>query len=108
VLVTSGSQQAIDLVTRVLVEPGDVVVVEEPTYFGALQVFRAAQARVLVEDDVCADLALEGAAPPSLEALARNGFVIHVVYVLAKATQAEARRLGWGDVPGHEGFAPEE
>ncbi len=137
VLVTSGSQQAIDLVTRVLVEPGDAVVVEEPTYFGALQVFRAAQARVLgvpidaqgmrtdllehllrryqpkliytlpsfqnpsgalmtgerrlqllelaerfhvplIEDDVYADLSLDGAAPPSLKALDRHGFVVHV------------------------------
>jgi DNA-binding transcriptional MocR family regulator len=47
VLVTSGSQQGLDLAARVFVAPGDEVVVEEPTFFGALQVFRRAQARVL-------------------------------------------------------------
>jgi DNA-binding transcriptional MocR family regulator len=47
VLVLSGSQQGLDLVARVLLDPGDVVVVEEPTYIGALEVFRAAQARLL-------------------------------------------------------------
>jgi len=47
VLVLSGSQQGLDLVARVLLDPGDVVVVEEPSYIGALQVFAAAQARVV-------------------------------------------------------------
>lgn len=47
ILVTTGSQQAIDLIARVLLEPGDVVVVEEPSYCGAVNVFRQAQARLL-------------------------------------------------------------
>ena len=47
VLVTSGSQQGLDLLARVLLDPGDEVVVEEPSYFGALQVFRRAGARLL-------------------------------------------------------------
>ncbi len=47
ILVTTGSQQAIDLIARVLLEPGDTVVVEEPSYFGALNVFRQARARLL-------------------------------------------------------------
>jgi len=47
VLVVSGSQQGIDLVARVLLEPGDVVVVEQPSFFGALQAFRCAQARLV-------------------------------------------------------------
>lgn len=38
-IVTNGSQQGIDLVARLLLEAGDRVVVEAPTYFGALQVF---------------------------------------------------------------------
>lgn len=37
VLVTSGSQQALDLLARVLVETGDVVAVDDPAYLGALQ-----------------------------------------------------------------------
>src|SRR5262249_22959163 len=40
-LITSGSQQGIDLVGRVLLEPGDSVVVEDPTYLAALQVFHS-------------------------------------------------------------------
>lgn len=47
VLVTSGSQQGLDLAARVFVDPGDPVVVEEPSYFGGLQAFRAAQARLV-------------------------------------------------------------
>jgi DNA-binding transcriptional MocR family regulator len=47
VVVTTGSQQALDLVTRVFVDPGDVVVAEAPSYVGALGVFRAYQAEVI-------------------------------------------------------------
>lgn len=39
-LVTTGSQQGIDLLTRVLVDPGDVVLVELPTFAGAIAAFR--------------------------------------------------------------------
>lgn len=39
-LITTGSQQAIDLITRVLVDPGERVAVEAPTYLGALQAFQ--------------------------------------------------------------------
>jgi DNA-binding transcriptional MocR family regulator len=46
-LVTTGSQQALTLVTTALVEPGDVVAVEEPTYLAALQCFQLAGARVV-------------------------------------------------------------
>ncbi|MFP5334536.1 MAG: PLP-dependent aminotransferase family protein [Actinomycetes bacterium] len=47
VVVTTGSQQALDLVTRIFVDPGDVVVAEAPSYVGALGVFRAYQADVV-------------------------------------------------------------
>ena len=47
VLVVSGSQQGLDLAARVFLDPGDLVVVEEPSYIGALQVFAGAQARVV-------------------------------------------------------------
>src|SRR5204862_1785315 len=43
-IVTTGSQQALDLVARVFVDPGDVVLVELPTYTGAITAFRNAQA----------------------------------------------------------------
>jgi DNA-binding transcriptional MocR family regulator len=45
-IVTSGSQQGIDLIARVLVTPGDVVLVELPAYTGAISAFKNAQARL--------------------------------------------------------------
>jgi 2-aminoadipate transaminase len=47
VLVTSGGQQVIDLVTKTLIDPGDVVIAEGPTYPGAVPVFSAYQADVV-------------------------------------------------------------
>ncbi len=46
ILVTTGAQQAISLVTSLLVNPGDAVVTEEATYGGALDIFRSAGARL--------------------------------------------------------------
>ncbi len=45
VVVTSGSQQALDLVGRLFIDPGDEVLVEQPTYLGALQAWQAYGAR---------------------------------------------------------------
>jgi 2-aminoadipate transaminase len=71
-LVTSGSQQGLDLVARVLLDPGDVVIVELPTYTGAITAFRNVQAEMVgvpQEEDgidlaaleaVCARLRTEG------------------------------------------------
>ena len=39
VLITTGSQQALDLVGKVLINPGDKILTEEPTYLGAIQAF---------------------------------------------------------------------
>ena len=41
VLITAGSQQALSLVSQLLLKPGDVIMVENPTYSGALDLFRA-------------------------------------------------------------------
>ncbi|HWF32620.1 MAG TPA: PLP-dependent aminotransferase family protein [Solirubrobacteraceae bacterium] len=46
VLVTTGGQQVIDLVCKTLIDPGDVIVAEAPTYPGAIPTFSAYQARV--------------------------------------------------------------
>ncbi|MDR0950362.1 MAG: PLP-dependent aminotransferase family protein [Candidatus Ancillula sp.] len=46
VVITSGSQQALDYITRIFINPGDVVLAEAPNYVGALGVFRSYQARV--------------------------------------------------------------
>ena len=53
-IVTSGSQQGIDLIARVLVAPGDIVLVELPTFTGAIAAFKNMQAElrgVRLEDD---------------------------------------------------------
>jgi 2-aminoadipate transaminase len=47
VVVTVGSQQALDLISRVFLDPGDVVLAEGPSYVGALGTFAAAQAEVV-------------------------------------------------------------
>jgi GntR family transcriptional regulator/MocR family aminotransferase len=54
IVVVNGSQQALDLVTRVLVNPGDRVLIEEPHYLGARWVFAAGGAELvpaIVDDD---------------------------------------------------------
>ncbi len=62
IVVTTGSQQALDLVTRIFIDPGDVVLTEAPSYVGALGVFSAYQAQVahVASDD-------EGLVPQALE-----------------------------------------
>lgn len=45
ILLTSGSQQALDLIGRMLINPGDKILTERPTYLGALQAWNAYQAR---------------------------------------------------------------
>jgi 2-aminoadipate transaminase len=62
VVVTVGGQQALDLLARLFLDPGDVVLAEGPTYVGALGVFQAAQAQVqhVTMDD-------EGLVPAALE-----------------------------------------
>lgn len=54
VTVTVGSQQALDLVTRIFIDPGDVILAEAPSYVGALGTFRSYQADVVhveMDDD---------------------------------------------------------
>ena len=46
-LITSGSQQGIDLIARVLVDPGDVVLVELPTFTGGIAAFKNIRAEVV-------------------------------------------------------------
>src|SRR5579872_4689939 len=48
ILITNGSQQALDLIGKILLDPGDLVLVEKPTYLGALQAFNQYQATYAV------------------------------------------------------------
>ncbi|MFN8485040.1 MAG: PLP-dependent aminotransferase family protein [Anaerolineae bacterium] len=68
ILVTSGSQQALDLIGKVFINPGDHILVENPTYLGALQawnVFGAEYVTVPLDDD--------GMQTEHLEAALRTG-----------------------------------
>lgn len=47
VMLTTGSQQVIDLFSRVMLNPGDVILTEDPTYLAALQVFKSYEAKVV-------------------------------------------------------------
>jgi len=47
ILIVNGAQQGFNLIARTLVDPGDVVAIEQPTYTGAMQGFRAGGARLL-------------------------------------------------------------
>lgn len=98
IVVTTGSQMALDLVTRVFCDPGDVVLVEAPSYVGALGVFRAYQCGVehVTMDD-------EGLVPAALsEAIVRvraSGRRIKMIYTIpsfhnpAGVSQGAQRRL---------------
>jgi DNA-binding transcriptional MocR family regulator len=71
VVVTTGSQHALDLVTRIFVDPGDIVLAEAPSYVGALGTFAAYQAEV-VHVDMDDDGLVPAALQETLERLAAD------------------------------------
>jgi DNA-binding transcriptional MocR family regulator len=72
VVVTVGSQQGLDIVSRVFLDPGDVVLAEGPSYVGALGTFAAAQAEV-VHLPMDGDGLVPAVLAEMLERLARAG-----------------------------------
>ena len=81
IIVTTGSQMAIDLVTRVFCDPGDVVLVESPSYVGALGVFRAYQCdirHVAMDDNGLDPVALQQA----IDDVRASGKRIKVIYTI--------------------------
>jgi 2-aminoadipate transaminase len=80
-IVTAGGQQVIDLVTRALIDPGDVVVAEAPTYPGAVPVFSSYQADVVQiemdSDGMRVDLLEE-----TLDRLDREGRTPKFIYTI--------------------------
>ena len=67
VIVTTGSQQALDLISRIFINPGDVVLVEAPSYVGALGTFRQYEAQV-----VHIELDSQGLVPEALRQAIRS------------------------------------
>ncbi|MET9019343.1 PLP-dependent aminotransferase family protein [Actinopolymorpha sp. NPDC004070] len=81
VVVTVGSQQALDLVTRIFCDPGDTVVCEAPSYVGALGVFAAYQC-----DVVHVEMDDQGLVPEHLDnaltSLAAQGRRVKLLYTI--------------------------
>jgi 2-aminoadipate transaminase len=96
-LVTTGGQQVLDLVTKTLIDPGDVVVAEGPTYPGAVPVFTAYQADV-VQIDMDADGMRVDLLEEALDRLDREGRRPKFVYTVpsfqnpAGVTMSQPRR----------------
>ena len=79
---TNGSSGAIDLIVRSLIDPGDVIVAECPTYMGTLHNFRGVLARIelvpMDEDGLDTDALAE-----LLDRLAREGARVKLVYTIS-------------------------
>jgi 2-aminoadipate transaminase len=80
-LITTGSQQGLDLVARVLLDPGDVVLVELPTYTGAITAFRNVQAEMIGVPQEADGIDL-AALDSTFERLTTEGRRIRFVYVV--------------------------
>jgi 2-aminoadipate transaminase len=80
-LVTTGSQQGLDLVARVLIDPGDVILVELPTYVGAISAFRNLQAAMVGVPQEADGIDLE-ALDATCERVRRDGRRVKFLYVV--------------------------
>jgi 2-aminoadipate transaminase len=96
-IVTTGGQQVIDLVTKTLIDPGDVVIAEGPTYPGAVPVFSSYQADV-VQVDMDADGMRIDLLEETLDRLERDGRRPKFIYTVpsfqnpAGVTMSQPRR----------------
>jgi 2-aminoadipate transaminase len=80
VIITSGSQQGLDLVGRVLIDPGDPVIVELPTYSGAIAAFHNLQASLVGVPQDAEGIEIAGLDRAASE-LAKQGRPAKFVYV---------------------------
>jgi 2-aminoadipate transaminase len=80
-IITSGSQQGIDLIARVLVSPGDVVLVELPTFTGGIAAFKNAQAELVgvAQDGAGIDL---DALDHAWQRASREGKRVKLLYII--------------------------
>lgn len=89
VMIVNGSQQGLDLIAKILIDPGDHIVLENPSYLGAIQAFDAYQARYIT-----ADTDENGMIPESLEhALAHTQPLPKFVYLIPNFQNPTGRTL---------------
>ncbi|MDX1663782.1 MAG: PLP-dependent aminotransferase family protein [Candidatus Promineifilaceae bacterium] len=104
ILITSGSQQALDLIGKLLINPGDLILTEAPTYLGALQAWRAYQAEFVTtpidDDGICCFEELEEA----LCAGPKFMYILPNFQNPAGVTLSEARRRHLIAVADHYGI----
>src|SRR6187399_139617 len=103
VVVTTGSQHALELVSKLFLDPGDVVIAEGPSYVTALVVFRSFQAEVdhvamdehgliVIEDNPYGLLYFDSPPPQAMRSVEEDG----VVYLgTFSKTFAPGLRVGW-------------
>jgi 2-aminoadipate transaminase len=109
VTVTVGSQMALDLVTRVFCDPGDVVLAEAPSYVGALTTFASYQANV-VHVEMDAEGLVPSAVSAAIDACRAAGRRIKFLYTIpnfhnpAGVTLSESRRLELAEICRAAGF----
>lgn len=109
IVVTTGSQQGLDLISKLFINPGDAILAESPSYVGAMGVFRSYQARV---EHVAMDE--DGMIPQSLREHIANLRALKVpikfLYLIpnfqnpAGVTLSAARRLEILDIAQAEGI----
>ncbi len=76
-VITSGGQQGLDLVTKTLTDPGDVVLVEEPSFLGALNTFRSYNTKVVgIPTDE------QGLIPEALEQALQQNSKVRFLYTI--------------------------
>ncbi|MBS1230688.1 MAG: lysN [Proteobacteria bacterium] len=87
VLITTGSQQGLDLLGKIFLDPGDVILTETPTYLAAIQAFQCFQARFLpvATDD-------QGIIPDAVDELAASD-KLRFLYVIPNFQNPTGRTL---------------
>jgi 2-aminoadipate transaminase len=103
ILITHGAQQGIDLLGKIMLDPGDRIIVGAPTYLGATSVFNASEAKM---EEVTVDN--EGMVPEEcselIKKLVKKGKKVKFVYVMsnfhnpAGVTMPEKRRKAMLDI----------
>ncbi len=106
VVITAGSQSAQDVATKVFCNPGDVVLVEDPTYVGALNTFEAYQVEVATVpmdgDGIVPDL-LEA----KIAALQTAGKSIKFLYTIPSFNNPSGRHTVRGAAAAGRGYMPQ-